>query len=124
MKRRRARTANNYFLWWFLIFLIWIFILVRIIPSLFKATVCWVREAKELKKIKSEKEKIERENKEKEEYINNLKQGKGWEEELRKRGFVKEGEILIEIEGKLPEPPNKKENLFQKILLWLEKRNN
>lgn len=122
MRRKKRRPRTLYTLLWFFIGLIWVLILTQIMPSFFKVTLCWLRESKELKKVLKEKEKIEMEKIEKQERLDNLKQGKGWEEELRKRGFVKQGEILIQIEGDLPKPPEKKEPLLQKILNWLEKR--
>lgn len=95
---------------------------MRVLPSFIKATRCLISEKKELKKIESAKEQLEKECKEQEEYVNRLKQGKGLEEELRKRGFVKQGEILVQIEGDLPQPPDKKETPLQKLLHWLEKK--
>ena len=61
------------------------------------------------------------ENKEMKGRINDLKNGKGWEEEARKQGWVKEGEILIRIKGKLPEKKEEKVGLLQKFLSWFEK---
>jgi len=97
--------------------------LVHIFPSLFIVANNLVREAGEIKGIKNETEKLEKQNKEIEAQIEPLKKGKGWEEEARAKGWVKEGEIFINVDdSKLPKPPEKKENLFQVILRWLEKR--
>ncbi len=122
MKRRRQKTTKNYSIWLFLLFLFFSFMLVRVLISLGKATLCWKRERKEVKRIEKENEKLEKQIEEIWKFVDDLRQGKGWEEKLRERGFVKKGEILIQIEGKLPEPSEKKEFLLQKLLQWLKRR--
>ena len=118
---RRRRKSRNTILWIILICVVCLFLLLRVLPSFFKLTYFYIKESKEVKKLEKEIGKLRKENKEMERRIKDLKEGKGWEEEARKQGWVKEGEILIKIEGKLPEKKEEKVGLFQKFLSWFEK---
>lgn len=120
---RRRRPRNLPIIQWFVIVMLWIFMGVYIFPSLIKVLSNWRSEARKARSIKEENRKIEIKTKEMEEYIKYLQNPKGQEEEARKQGWVKQGEILIEVKGKLPHPPEKnKKNFFYNLLEWLEKR--
>ncbi|MBC7327480.1 hypothetical protein H5T87_05120 [bacterium] len=121
-RRRTKGTGKRYhILLWLFIGFLWLYMLINMFPSIGKVTSCLIKESREVRRIESEYQKLKEENKKTEQIVNSLKQGKGWEEEIRSKGWVKEGEILIKIEGKLPQPEKKKENFLQKILDWLTK---
>jgi cell division protein FtsB len=118
VRRRKSRSTT---LWIILICVVCLFLLLRVLPHFLKTIHCYIKESKEVNRLEKEIEKLKKENREMERRIKELKEGKGWEEEARKQGWVREGEILIRIEGKLPEKKEEKAGLLQKFLSWFEK---
>jgi cell division protein FtsB len=117
---RRKKKSNTIF-YIILICVAWLFLLIRVIPSLVTLSYSYIKESKEVKKLEQDIKRLSGENKELKGKIKDLKSGKGWEEEVRKQGWVKEGEILIRVKGKLPEKKEEKMGLLQKFLRWFEK---
>jgi cell division protein FtsB len=118
VKRKKKKSTIPYII---LIGVAWLYLLIRIIPSLIKLSYCYITESKEVKKLEKNIKKLSGENEEMKEQIKDLKSGKGWEKAMREQGWVKEGEILIRVKGKLPEKKEEKVGLLQKFLSWFEK---
>ncbi|MGB9607636.1 MAG: septum formation initiator family protein [bacterium] len=119
--RRKKRGNFQVIFWVILLCALWFFIF-HSLPSLIKSTIVYIKETRRVREIGKEIERLTRENKDLRRRIEELKAGKGWEEEARKQGWVKQGEILIKVEGKLPEKKEEKQGLLQKLLKSFEKK--
>ncbi|MBC7329826.1 hypothetical protein H5T88_05640 [bacterium] len=118
MRRKKGRKTILFIIG---ICVVWLFLLIRVIPSLITFCYSYIKTTKEVKILERNIKRLSGENKEMKERIMDLKKGKGWEEILPEQGWVKEGEILIRIKGKLPEKKEEKAGLLQKFLSWFEK---
>lgn len=117
-KRVPRKHSEQRTLYLILLMLLWVVGAKYVLYPLGKHIKAYLNVNREVKTLVKENRELEKEISTEEKKVKNLKAGLGWEEELRRRGWVKEGEIPIKLKGKLPLPPEEKQTTIQKILKW------
>ncbi len=121
-KRIPRKQSKGRTLYLILLILLWIAGAKYILYPVGKHVKAFLNVKKEVNTLVKENRALEKEVSTEEKKVKSLEAGQGWEEELRLRGWVKEGEIPIKLKGKLPLPPEEEQGTIQKILKWFENK--